>query len=228
MTQENLESLSESIEMYLVTIYRLTRDGNYTSGTAIAERLGISCPSVSERVKHLTEQGYLIHECRQGVKLSAEGERVAIQIVRRHRLIETFLVRVVGYALDEVHAEACGLEHAMSERLVNQLEMMLGYPQVDPHGHPIPTAEGVAPEIETQPLADVLPGKKVQIFRVEDWDQDYLAYLHSLQLIPGVEVRVVETAPLEGPLTLNIDDKTVVVDRAIAREIGVISIPEVC
>jgi DtxR family Mn-dependent transcriptional regulator len=159
MPQENLESLSESIEMYLVTIYRLTRDCDYTSGTAIAERLGISCPSVSERVKYLTEQGYLIHECHQGVKLSAEGERVAIQIVRRHRLIETFLVRMAGYALDEAHAEACGLEHVMSEHLVNHLEMMLGYPQVDPHGRPIPTAEGVLPEIATHSPADVLPGK---------------------------------------------------------------------
>jgi DtxR family Mn-dependent transcriptional regulator len=223
MAQENPIELSESKEMYLVTVYRLTRDSEYASVKDIAERLGISPPSVSERVKGLTQEGFLIHEWRQGIKLSDEGLHIAIPILRKHRLIETFLVRMAGYALDEVNAEACRLEHAISERLVDQLEAMLGYPQVDPHGHPIPTREGIIPEIGTRPLADALPGEKVWVSRVNDWDQEQLSYLQKLTLTPGTEVLVVSVAPFDGPVTLQIGEKTVAISRSMARKIGVVS-----
>jgi DtxR family Mn-dependent transcriptional regulator len=223
MAQENPIELSESKEMYLITVYRLTRDSEYASVKDIAERLGFSPPSVSERVKDLTQEGYLIHEWRQGVKLSDEGLRIAIPVLRKHRIIETFLVRMAGYALDEVHAEACQLEHAISERLVNQLENILGYPQVDPHGHPIPTPEGIIPEIETRSLADVSPGEKVRVSLVNDWNQEQLSYLQTLELTPGIEVLVVGVAPFDGPVTLQIGEKTVALARSMARRIGVVS-----
>lgn len=226
MTQENPRQLSESIEMYLVTIFRLTRDGGYASTKDITARLGISLPSVSESVKRLAQHGYLIHEWRQGTKLSTEGRRIATIVLRKHRLIETFLNRMAGYAIDEIHDEACRLEHATSERLVKQLEAMLGYPQMDPHGHPIPTPEGVIPMLETRPLADVSPGEKVVVSCVDDWDQDHISYLRELGLTPGTEVVVVEAAPFEGPLTLRIDDRTVAVACTMAREIGVTSTRE--
>lgn len=226
MAQENPMQLSESKQMYMVTVYQLTRDSEYTSTKAIAGRLGVSRPSVSERVRDLTQQGYLIHERRQGTKLSAEGLRIAIMVLRKHRLIETFLVRMAGYTLDQVHAEACRLEHAVSERLANQLEVILGYSQVDPHGHPIPTPEGIIPQIENRPLADVLAGERVRISRADDWDQEQLSYSKKLTLTPGTEVLVENVAPFEGPVTLRIGDRTIAVDRSLARKIGVSATPE--
>jgi DtxR family Mn-dependent transcriptional regulator len=143
--------------------------------------------------------------------------------LRKHRIIETFLVRMAGYSLDELHAEACRLEHAISERLVDQLETMLGYPQVDPHGHPIPTPEGVIPTIETRPLADVSPGERVRVALVNDWNQEQLSYLQGLGLTPGTEAVIERVAPFDGPVTLRIGERTVAIGRRIARRIGVVA-----
>jgi DtxR family Mn-dependent transcriptional regulator len=232
VVQENSMHLSESKEMYLVAVYRLTRDRDYASTKAIAARLGVSPPSVSERVKHLAQQGYLIHKCYQGTKLSAQGRRIALTVLRKHRLVETFLVRMAGYTLDEIQAEACRLEHAVSQRLANQLEAMLGYPRVEPHGHPIPTPQGNIPVLETRPLADVLPGEKVRVSSVDDWDQEQRgsgrseSYVQTLTLTPGTEVLVINVAPYEGSVTLRIGERTVAIDRTMARKIGVVSAPK--
>ncbi|HMR66620.1 MAG TPA: metal-dependent transcriptional regulator [Anaerolineae bacterium] len=212
---------TESTEMYLITVYRLTRHASHASTKVIADMLGISPPSVSERLKRLAQQGYLIHEWREGAKLTPEGEHIAVNVLRKHRLIETFLVQMAGYGIDEVHDEACHIEHAISERLADRLEAMLGRPQFDPHGHPIPAKDGTLPAGTYQPLAEVEPGQTVLIRQVSDWNGEQLSYITSLGLAPGVTVTVVSHAPFDGPLTLDLDNRPVALARDIAQTIGV-------
>ncbi len=212
---------TESTEMYLITIYRLTRKAPYAFTKDIATMLGISLPSVSEQLKRLDQRGYLIHKWREGAALTEAGERIAINVLRKHRLVETFLVKMAGYTLDEVHAEACQIEHAISGRLADRLEAMLGHPQVDPHGHPIPTKEGTVADLDHQSLAEASPGETVMVRQVSDWDQEQLRYLRELGLVPGTKVVVLEIAPFDGPLTLKVGEKTIAIARTLAQEIGV-------
>lgn len=212
---------TESTEMYLITVYRLTRRAAPAATKDIAAMLGVSPPSVSEQIKRLARQGYLDHEWREGTTLTPEGQKIAVSVLRKHRLLETFLVELAGYALDEIHDEACRMEHAISNRLADQLEAMLGYPKVDPHGHPIPTKEGQVAPLAYPSLAEVEVGGRAILRQVSDWDGAQLSYLVSLGLVPGTEVIVVEQAPFEGPLTLKVGQETIALAREIAAGIGV-------
>jgi DtxR family Mn-dependent transcriptional regulator len=210
---------SESIEMYLITIYRLTQRVPYATTKDIATLLGVSAPSVSERLKYLAQQDYVHHEWREGTILTPRGERIAVNVLRKHRLVETFLVQMAGYTLDEVHEEACAIEHAISDRLADRLEVMLNYPQVDPH--PIPTKAGEVALFNYPALTEISPGATVVIRQVSDWDKEQLQYLCQLGLAPEVEVTLIEAAPFAGPLTLQIGQKIVAVARELAHEIRV-------
>ncbi len=213
--------MTESTEMYLLTIYRLTEKNPITSIRDISERMSVSLSSTSEKIKRLAEQGYVLHEWREGVSLADEGRTIALRLIRKHRLIETFLVYMAGYAIDEVHEDACRLEHCLSERLTDSLENMLGYPAVDCYGRPIPTKNGTMTQPEDKPLASISSGKDVTICRLGDFDRERLQYLRELGLLPGVEVYVFAIAPFEGPLTLHIEDNTIALAYAIAQEVYV-------
>jgi DtxR family Mn-dependent transcriptional regulator len=212
---------TEATEMYLITVYRLTCLAPRASTKDIATLLNISQPSVSEQLKRLTQQGYLNYQWREGATLTEKGERIAINVLRKHRLLETFLVQMAGYDLDEVHEEACDMEHAISDRLADRLEEMLGHPSVDPHGHPIPTKTGEVADLQYLPLADVSPGQSVVIRQVRDWELEELQYLRQLDLMPGVKITVSTIAPFNGPLTLDINGQSVAIARDIAQKIGV-------
>lgn len=213
--------LSESTEMYLVTVYRLTRQIAYTSTSDIATTLGVSLPSVSEKIKRLTSDGYVEHQWRQGVALTAAGTRIALSVLRKHRLIATFLVQHVGYTLDEVYADACRLEHAISDRLADRLEEMLGFPAVDPHGEPIPARDGTIAPLHFRALTTVTAGSTAVIRHVSILDQERLRYVYGLGLVPGATLRVLALAPFDGPITLEIAEQTVALDRLLAEDIGV-------
>ncbi len=198
--------LSESTEMYLITVYRLTDSGRppFASITDLANMLGIKHSSASEKVKRLTEQGYLIHDQREGVALTDKGRRIAVNVLRKHRLIKTFMVNMGGYSLDEVYDEACRLEHAITDRFADSLERLLGYPEVDPHGYPIPTREGVVAQVSYASLNDFSPGDTVIVRRIEALNQEKLSYLRELGLVPGAAVTVLAVAPFDGPLMLRV------------------------
>jgi len=212
---------TEATEMYLITVYRLTRLVPRASTKDIATLLNISQPSVSEQLKRLTQQGYLNYQWREGATLTGKGEHIAINVLRKHRLLETFLVQMAGYELDEVHEEACDMEHAISDRFADRLEVMLGHPSVDPHGHPIPSKAGEVTELVFSPLADTTPGQTVTIRQVSDWETEELRYLRQLGLMPGIEVTVSTIAPFDGPLTLDVDGQNVALARDLAQKIGV-------
>jgi DtxR family Mn-dependent transcriptional regulator len=208
---------SESIQDYLRVVYKLETDGGRATTSAIAERMGVSPPSVTAMLKKLSSLGLVDHEPYPGAVLTKTGRRAAIEITRHHRLLEMYLAQNLGLGIDAVHAEADRLEHALSEELEARIDEELGFPTYDPHGDPIPDASlnVEAPELRT--LASLEPGEEATIRRVPDGDAELLRYLSSLELVPGRRVAVCEAAPFDGPLTVTVDAGG---QHAIAREVA--------
>jgi DtxR family Mn-dependent transcriptional regulator len=218
MTASTLLPLTRSAEDYLKAIYRLSSEGSPASTTAIAEHLSVAPASVSGMVKRLSEQGWLEHVPYRGVELTREGRRVALRMLRRHRLIEAYLVDFLGYTWDTVHDEAERLEHAVSDVLVERMAQALGNPRVDPHGDPIPGPDGTITEFIHVPLVDVAVGETVTIRRIATQDDERLRYLGTSGLKPGQTVTVVDRQPFSGPLTVRVGDA----ERVVAHEMGTI------
>src|SRR5215211_845729 len=174
------ESLTRSVEDYLKAIYQLSPEGRAASTSEIAHLLALSAPSVTGMVKRLSEQGLLEHVPYRGVQLTPEGRRAALRMVRRHRLIEAYLVAFLGYSWDTVHEEAERLEHAVSDTMAERMAAALGHPSVDPHGDPIPDADGSIHELACTPLSDIPVGETVEIRRVAESAPERLRYLASL------------------------------------------------
>ena len=213
------EPLTRSVEDYLKAIYNLSPEGRPASTSDIAHRLDLSAPSVSGMVKRLSEQGLLEHVPYKGVQLTDEGRRAALRMIRRHRILEAYLVAQLGYGWDTVHDEAERLEHAVSDALVERMAEALGNPEADPHGEPIPTADGLIEEISAVPLPDVAPGEAVEVRRVTAGDPDRLRYLASVGLTPGALVTVIEHHPFQGPTTFRVADRAQVLGHELARSV---------
>ncbi|PID86039.1 MAG: DtxR family iron (metal) dependent repressor [Chloroflexi bacterium] len=194
--------LTESVEMYLLTIYRLTEDASWAKTGQIASALAVSSSTVSGMLNRLEADGLVHWEWRKGAILTKSGQQIALNRLRKQRLLKTFLVNLAGYQIDEVHEEACRLEHVISDRLADSLEQMLGFPQVDSLGQPIPAADGTVPPVEFISLATVRAGKTAVIRQIDDHEQDKFQYLCSLGLVPGTQIQVKEIAPMNGPMTL--------------------------
>lgn len=208
--------LSESSEMYLQTVFRLSEKNNEVTIGQIAEAIGHSLSTVSEKVKRLTEKGLLLHEWREGVALSEKGKRVAGKLLRKRRLIETFLVRKAGYSPYEVHQDACRLEHVVSDRLTEALDKMLDYPERDPHGHPIPSAEGDYRIKNTVPLSKIDTEVTAKVSAILATDIEVLKYIDHLGFKPESVCRIIEKAPFDGPLTISVNGKNIAVAPSIA------------
>ncbi len=211
------DSLTRSVEDYLKAIYRLSPEGRPASTSEIAHLLELSPPSVSGMVKRLSELGLLEHLPYKGVQLTAEGRRAALRMVRRHRLIEAYLVEFLGYSWDTVHQEAERLEHAVSDTLVERMAAALGNPSADPHGDPIPTADGSVQEPASTPLAGLDVGDTAAIVRVAEGDSERLRYLATLGLRPGAIVTVLDRQPFGGPVTIETRGEVQVVGQALAQ-----------
>ena len=209
------EPLTRSAEDYLKVIYRLSLEGPATT-SHIAQALDLAPPSVTGMVKRLSEQGLLEHEPYKGVLLTTEGRRVALRIVRRHRLIEAYLVAFLGYAWDTVHEEAERLEHAVSDSLVERMATALGNPRFDPHGDPIPAPDGSMAELVYIPLPELALDRPAVVRRVNTGQPDQLRYIASFGLKPGTEVTVVKREPFRGPLTVKVGAKQHVLGHEIA------------
>ena len=205
---EPVGDLTAPVEDYLKAIYDLESAGAPAATNDIAQRLGFAAASVSGMVRRLADAGLLAHEKYHGVRLTGSGRRAALRTVRRHRVIETYLTKVLGYPWDRVHHEADRLEHAASDELIDRMAAALGEPKVDPHGAPIPTREG---DVDTTPyrsIAELPVGSVVEIMRVSDDDDERLRYLGDIGIVPGATVTIVARGPFEGPLTLSVDGKS--------------------
>jgi DtxR family transcriptional regulator, Mn-dependent transcriptional regulator len=210
--------LSEAIEDYAKAIYALARrgDGAVTT-TALAERLGVTPASVSAMVKKLAERGLARHEPYHGVRLTREGERVALTVMRNHRLLELYLAEHLGVPWDRVHEEAEALEHVISADLEARIAAKLGHPTHDPHGDPIPDADLVIDEGETRPLAELDVGDRGRFVRVSDSDPEMLRYLDGRGIALGDELEVVERQPFDGPLSVRFGADEHVLGGGLAR-----------
>jgi DtxR family Mn-dependent transcriptional regulator len=213
------DPLTRSVEDYLKVIYHLSLKGEPAGTTDIAHLLELSPPSVSGMIKRLAEQGLLAHVPYKGVELTIEGRRLALRMVRRHRLLEAYLVEFLGYDWDTVHEEAERLEHAVSDALISRMADALGNPRVDPHGHPIPAADGSIEELTFTPLPDVPVGATVEIRRVDARQPDRLRYLATLGLKPGTAVTVLDRQPFSGPITLRAGAQEHVVGHELGMEL---------
>src|SRR5215213_3496567 len=171
------EPLTRSVEDYLKAIYQLSPEGRPASTSEIANLLALSAPSVTGMVKRLSEHGLLEHVPYRGVQLTEDGRRAALRMVRRHRLIEAYLVEFLGYSWDTVHEEAERLEHAVSDTMVQRMAAALGNPAFDPHGDPIPNADGSIHEDDLTPLLEIPTGETVEIRRVFRGEPERLRYL---------------------------------------------------
>lgn len=212
-------SASKAIEDYLKCIYKLedpevADKGVHTS--AIANRLSVAQASVSNMIKKLSEQGYVEYAPYYGVSLTETGRQVALQMIRRHRVIEQYLVECLDYSWDEVDAEAEVLEHAVSDKLVNAMWEALGRPSHDPHGSPIPDESGVILPQNLLPLSEFSEGSQVQLARIKNRSPDELRYLSSIGLTMGVEVTIKSKAPFNGPLMIEVGDSLHALDHRMA------------
>ncbi|MDH4139294.1 MAG: metal-dependent transcriptional regulator [Coriobacteriia bacterium] len=208
---------SATVEEYLEAIYKLSERGPVRP-TPIAEAVGVSGPTVTATLRRLQDKG-LVSRVGGAVLLTEEGRSLALDIIRRHRLAERFLVDVLGMPWEEAHEDACLLEHALSPRVLGRLEQYLENPTVCPHGHPIPTEEGEVAEVSGTSLSDFGPGSRAQILQVSEDDEAMLAYLGSMGMFPGTVVSVTEVAPFRGPLLIEVDDSTYALGRDIAEKI---------
>ncbi|NJN44172.1 MAG: metal-dependent transcriptional regulator [Anaerolineae bacterium] len=201
------ENLTHAIEDYLKAIYKLTALHGRAGTNDLAERLEVKPASVSGMIKKLseTEPPLLEYEKHRGVVLTPEGEKVALEIIRHHRLLELYLHQMLGYPWDKVHDEADRLEHVISEEFEARIAEALGHPLHDPHGDPIPTVELTLPPSASTPLSRLRPGNRATIRRVRDTDPDLLCYLEEHGLVPQIHLTVLEHSPFDDNLTIQID-----------------------
>ena len=213
--------LSQSMENYLKVIFAILEKSDRATTSLIAERMGIASPSATAMIKKLAEVKLVTHEPYQGVQLTEVGRKMALEIVRHHRLLELYLSEALGVPWDQVHEEAEKLEHVISEDLENRIDDVLGNPTVDPHGAPIPSRDGTLRRIEGRRLSEVEPGESVKVMQVEDGDPELLRYLGSLNLYPGTEIEVLAVEPYDGPIVLRLGDGELILGRGAAAEVMV-------
>jgi DtxR family transcriptional regulator, Mn-dependent transcriptional regulator len=224
----------KTTEDYLKAIYqveaehrgarRLNTGGQSVSTNDLADRLGIAAASVTGMLKKLAAEDLVTYTPYQGVGLTEAGQRLALAVVRRHRLAERYLQDVLGLSWDQVHAEAEEWEHVLSDRVTTAMDEALGCPQTDPHGEPIPSTAGQLPPLSDAPLAQLHANDAATVARVGNEDGEFLRYLGGLGLYPDTHVVVVDVAPFDGPVTIDIGDHRGVIGRKAAEQVYVVDV----
>ena len=216
---------SLTVENYVKTIYLIAArngEGEAVATGEIAQGLNVSPGTVTGMLKTLSEADLATYTPYEGARLTGSGRRLALKVLRRHRLVELFLAQTLDMTWDEVHEEAENLEHAVSERLVDRIDGYLGFPSVDPHGDPIPRADGSFTEIEAKPLAGLLRGQRFRVARVVDQDPAFLRYLSDSGLDLGAEGEIAENRPEAGAMVLRIAETLVALGLDAAGKILVV------
>jgi DtxR family Mn-dependent transcriptional regulator len=217
---------SAAMQDYLAEAYRIAyyqEDDPYISTSALADVLNVSAPAVTRMVQRLKEQGFLEHEPYRGIKLTPEGEKEALANIRSHRLVERFLVDVMGFGWHEVHDSADELGAVVSARMVERMNEMSGNPRRCPHGEPIPTADGTMPRVIDYPLTEKEAGESYVISRVNTHDEKKLRYFDTLGIKPGIMLTLIDRAPFNGPLKVQLDGEALHLGHELAGVLRVCS-----
>jgi DtxR family Mn-dependent transcriptional regulator len=212
----------QAIEDYLKTIYALEQEERPVSTSRIAQARSVKPGSATSMIQRLDRLNLVNYEKHYGATLTEAGKQLALEVIRHHRLVELYLIEALGFGWDEVHEQADILEHVISEELEEKIAAALNYPSFDPHGDPIPSREGLMVQVETLALADLPENTAAVVSRVPDnADGDFLRYIAELGLVPGNELFIIEAAPFDGPLTVEINGKIQVVGHKTAATIRV-------
>lgn len=210
----------QAIEDYIKTIYALAQDESPVSTSRVAAARRVKPASATSMIQRLARLHLVNYEKHYGVTLTEAGEKLALEVIRHHRLLELYLMEALGFGWDEVHEQADILEHVISEKLEERIAAALNHPEFDPHGDPIPAPDGTMAVMATTALAEVAAGESVRMARVlDDSNSELLRYLADLGLVPGAAFRVVAVAPFLGPLTIEIDGTSQVIGRNLAEMI---------
>lgn len=212
---------TQAIEDYLKTIYDIQVEQGQVATTVLAERLGVAPPSATNMVKKLADLGLVVHQPYYGLQLTEAGQKLALKILRCHRLVERFLVERLGLPWDQVHAEAEKWEHVLSEEMQERMDILLGYPTTDPHGAPIPASDGTMARLTCIRLSDLKPGQAAVITKVSDHNPELLCYLGSLGLYPGAQINLAATAPPDDVVIVQVGVIKHTLGRAAATHIFV-------
>jgi DtxR family transcriptional regulator, Mn-dependent transcriptional regulator len=210
--------LTQSVQDYLKAIFKL-QTNEAVSTTEISKEMNVSGASVTGMLKRLSSMGLVDYNSYKGVRLTEFGKKIALEIIRHHRLLELYLKEKLGYTLDKVHEEACRLEHVISREFADKINELLGDPKFDPHGHPIPSKDGSIQFPNEKQLSEVEPGQFVIIRRLNDDDTKLLGYLEELGLLPGVKLKLINKAPFSGPITLRLKDEDKIIGNEVASKI---------
>ena len=216
-----IRDLTDAMQDYLKEIHKLRMEGRRATTSAIAERMGVRPPSVTAMLKRLSALGLAKHAPYRGVELTPAGERVALEVIRHHRLLEQYLAQALGLSLDEVHSEADRLEHALSEELEARIDRSLGYPDARPARRSDPGRRSSDRSSAPAHACDLEPGDEATIRRVPDGDVELLRYLKKLALVPGKKVKLRSAEPFGGPLTVRVGKSDHAISRELAAGIGV-------
>lgn len=212
---------SVAMREYLAEIYRLQEDEPTVSTTSLAERLDVSAPAVPRMLKRLKSAGYVKHIPYQGVELTDHGREEALQELRRHRILEVFLVDVMEFTWDEVHEQADHLGQGLTDKITARMSEMTGHPTRCPHGEPIPDREGNLPQVDDIAIINLGVGHKGAVSRVRTDDPERLKYFASLGLVPGAEFSIVGRAPFNGPMRLRVGRDEVVLGVELTKSLWV-------
>ena len=219
--------LSQSIEDYLKVIYEIQSTEGKVTTNSLSGKLGIAPASVTGMLKKLSAKKLVTHKKYQGVKLTDSGEKIALEVIRHHRLIELYLKEALGVPWDKVHEEAEKWEHVISEDIEDRMDEFLGHPTSDPHGSPIPDRNGKIIERKCSCLADLEPGHKAVIAEVSDHDPSMLRYLGKMGFYPETKITIDSVEPFNGPMKINIKNKVQILGRDVAKHITVTKVKKV-
>lgn len=195
-------TVSPAMRRYAAEIYRLQQDYEQVSLSLLSSHVEASAQAISTMVKRLNKSGYLVHEPYKGVRLTADGEKIAMPSLRRHRLTEVFLVKVMQYDWASAHELSDVFERGVNEELEDRMDELAGHPTRCPHGEPIPSKTGVMPQVKDEPLVNVPSGSECIVSRVRTHDADKLRYIAEIGLVPGKPFHLLSCAPFKGPLKL--------------------------